>query len=341
MSARGRSRRSTAFPTRTGLRRNFGWPCYEGEQQQPGFDAVDLTICENLYAQSGRNDTALLPVPARAKGRLDRDVLRRRRARRCPGFAFTPANSTFPSSYDNALFFADYSRRCIWVMSPDGSGIPNPATVTPFVQDASFPVDLQFGPTATCTTSTSPRDPSADPTSPATSHPSRSRRAHRPAGPPRSWSASTARARATPTERSPPTPGTSTETGRRRLDGAEPVSHVHASARTSVRLRVTDNQGAPDLSGPDYDHRREQPRRPPSSTSRPHRSPGARRRDRVHGSRHGSRGRDDSGIRIPLGRDALALQLAGQLSCHFVQSFPGVASGSFSAPITSIRRSSN
>ena len=32
---------------------NFGWPCYEGPNRQGGFDAADLAICENLYAQSG------------------------------------------------------------------------------------------------------------------------------------------------------------------------------------------------------------------------------------------------------------------------------------------------
>ncbi len=29
---------------------NFGWPCYEGDARQGGYDALDLTICETLYA---------------------------------------------------------------------------------------------------------------------------------------------------------------------------------------------------------------------------------------------------------------------------------------------------
>ena len=29
---------------------NFGWPCYEGANRQSGYDANDLSICENLYA---------------------------------------------------------------------------------------------------------------------------------------------------------------------------------------------------------------------------------------------------------------------------------------------------
>ena len=29
---------------------NFGWPCYEGIDRQPGYDAANLNICESLYA---------------------------------------------------------------------------------------------------------------------------------------------------------------------------------------------------------------------------------------------------------------------------------------------------
>ncbi len=32
---------------------NFGWPCYEGPNRQPGFDAANLDLCESLYAQGG------------------------------------------------------------------------------------------------------------------------------------------------------------------------------------------------------------------------------------------------------------------------------------------------
>src|SRR4029434_6322284 len=29
---------------------NFGWPCYESPARQGSYDAVNLSICENLYA---------------------------------------------------------------------------------------------------------------------------------------------------------------------------------------------------------------------------------------------------------------------------------------------------
>ena len=30
---------------------NFGWPCYEGNGRQSGYDGANLSICENLYAK--------------------------------------------------------------------------------------------------------------------------------------------------------------------------------------------------------------------------------------------------------------------------------------------------
>ena len=30
---------------------NFGWPCYEGQGRQSGYDGANLNICENLYGQ--------------------------------------------------------------------------------------------------------------------------------------------------------------------------------------------------------------------------------------------------------------------------------------------------
>jgi PKD domain-containing protein len=52
----------------------------------------------------------------------------------------------YPDEYDGALFFADASRRCIWVAPRDGTGLPDRAAVRAFVTDASRPVDLTIGP---------------------------------------------------------------------------------------------------------------------------------------------------------------------------------------------------
>jgi hypothetical protein len=63
------------------------------------------------------------------------------------GLAFTPLASSFPDRYDGALFFADYSRKCIWVMlDANGDGVPDASQVELFVEAAADPAELQFGP---------------------------------------------------------------------------------------------------------------------------------------------------------------------------------------------------
>ena len=37
------------------------------------------------------------------------------------GMAFTPPGSPLPAEFDGALFFADYARKCIWVMERSGA----------------------------------------------------------------------------------------------------------------------------------------------------------------------------------------------------------------------------
>src|SRR5262249_41314610 len=62
------------------------------------------------------------------------------------GMAFYGGASNYPATYNNALFFADYSRKCVWVMLPGTGGDPNPANILPFASGAQGPVDLQIGP---------------------------------------------------------------------------------------------------------------------------------------------------------------------------------------------------
>ena len=46
-----------------------------------------------------------------------------------------------------ALFFADNTRKCIWVMMPGATGEPDPANIQPFVTPASAgPVNLEISP---------------------------------------------------------------------------------------------------------------------------------------------------------------------------------------------------
>jgi PKD repeat protein len=62
------------------------------------------------------------------------------------GLDFNPAGSPLPAEFDGALFFADYSRRCMWVMEKNGGAAPSPSRIRIFRAGAANPVDVQFGP---------------------------------------------------------------------------------------------------------------------------------------------------------------------------------------------------
>jgi PKD repeat protein len=59
-------------------------------------------------------------------------------------FAFY-SGGPYPPEYDGALFFADYTRKCIWAMEKGGTILPSPSNIKGFVGGAANPVDLQLG----------------------------------------------------------------------------------------------------------------------------------------------------------------------------------------------------
>jgi glucose/arabinose dehydrogenase len=131
------------IPKPPGWLENFGWPCYEGAGRQGGYDALDVGLCESLYP------TGHWRAPYYAY-RHDSKVFSEET---CPvgsssisGLAFTPPGSPLPGEFTGALFIADYSRNCIWVMPRGSNGLPAPGAVKTFRAGASGPVELQFGP---------------------------------------------------------------------------------------------------------------------------------------------------------------------------------------------------
>ena len=131
--------------TPTAAVRNFGWPCYEGSGRQSGYDSANLSICEDLYAAG----PTAVQAPLYAWNHSAQVVP----GETCPtggssaaGIAFAPASGSYPSEYGGALFFADYSRDCIWAMLPGSNGVPDPARIRTFAAGAANPVQLQIGP---------------------------------------------------------------------------------------------------------------------------------------------------------------------------------------------------
>ena len=125
--------------------KNFGWPCYEGTLRFPPFKDANLNICENLYANA---NAVTAPYYAYTKFQ---EVVAGETTAGCTagatisGLAFYTTGS-YPAEYDDALFFGDFSRKCIWAMQKGTDGLPNPTKLKTFVAGAATPVDLEISP---------------------------------------------------------------------------------------------------------------------------------------------------------------------------------------------------
>jgi PKD repeat protein len=136
-------------PTDTKLD-NFGWPCFEGSGHQATYDGLNLTLCENLYADEASTPGLVSPPyyvyshqapmpPGDNCSDLDPCTSA------ISGLAFYEGGP-YPGRYDGALFFTDYARNTIWAMLKGADGLPDPATIEPFVTGAAAPVSLKIGP---------------------------------------------------------------------------------------------------------------------------------------------------------------------------------------------------
>ncbi|MCA2217375.1 PQQ-dependent sugar dehydrogenase [Jidongwangia harbinensis] len=124
---------------------NFGWPCFEGAPRQGGYDGANVNLCESLYTGGGQT------APHYAYQHSSTVVA----GETCPtggsstsGVAFYPtAGGDYPAAYQGAVFFADYTRDCIWAMQPAApGGVPVAANRLTFAAAAANPVDLAIGP---------------------------------------------------------------------------------------------------------------------------------------------------------------------------------------------------
>ncbi|MER6668684.1 PQQ-dependent sugar dehydrogenase [Amycolatopsis japonica] len=120
---------------------NFGWPCFEGNARQAGYDGANLDRCESLYSSGGH------AAPYYAYNHRAKVVA----SDPCPtggssisGIAFE-SGSNYPAEYSGALFFADSSRGCIWAMQTV-DGQPNASRLVPFVTGVNVPVQVLTGP---------------------------------------------------------------------------------------------------------------------------------------------------------------------------------------------------
>lgn len=134
------------FNATSGEAYNSGWPCIEGPEINPLYANEKLDICERLYDEPDASAQAFYYYD-HYKGIAPEDPCPHSNGNALTGMTFYEGGS-FPPSYDDALFFADAVRGCIYAMFPGEDGRPDPSTVTPFLSDAGlYPgIDLEVGP---------------------------------------------------------------------------------------------------------------------------------------------------------------------------------------------------
>ncbi|MFN8036632.1 MAG: PQQ-dependent sugar dehydrogenase [Acidimicrobiia bacterium] len=125
---------------------NFGWPCYEGTGSLSTFQNLGLTLCQSLYTAG----TAVAPYATYPHQATTADTCAlggsAYTGSSVSGLAFYPGSGgAYPSRYANALFFADYSRQCVYAMLAGGNGLPSTTQIETFARGTDA-VDLQSVP---------------------------------------------------------------------------------------------------------------------------------------------------------------------------------------------------
>ena len=136
-SAGPTGRRSTGSSIRSRRRsRTPGWPCYEGNGQQAGYQSANLDLCASLYT----TPTGLLtPYYTYSHGsQVVNGEVCQSGSSSISGLAFYQGGN-YPASYANGLFFADHSRNCIWFMRAGSNGLPDKTQISTFISTASQP----------------------------------------------------------------------------------------------------------------------------------------------------------------------------------------------------------
>ena len=135
---------------------NRGWPCYEGGTGQslvnPQWQPLGKQMCTDLYTDVANNPATVKAPFFSYRTRTGAGPITPNET--CPfnhssalsGIAFTPTGTGWPAGYQDALFFSDFLRGCIWRFEKDAHGQPDAARVQVFAQTAGAPAELLTGP---------------------------------------------------------------------------------------------------------------------------------------------------------------------------------------------------
>jgi len=110
---------------------NLGWPCYEGNFIQSGYQT--FATCQALYSQG--SSAVRFPI-----------VTYGHNSGRSPIGGTFFVGTSYPPQHQNAFFYADYAAGWIRYLRTDANDALVPGSVTDFAGNANGPVDLQEGP---------------------------------------------------------------------------------------------------------------------------------------------------------------------------------------------------
>jgi glucose/arabinose dehydrogenase len=124
---------------------NFGWPCIEGAVQLAGYR--DLDQCKALYSDTTDPATAPYFAYEHYKKVNATDTCTISDGSAISGIQFY-TGTRYPAQYQNALFFGDQARNCLFVATAGANGLPDPSTIKPFIASADnpYPVDIETDP---------------------------------------------------------------------------------------------------------------------------------------------------------------------------------------------------
>ncbi|CAN5279560.1 hypothetical protein BH18ACT14_BH18ACT14_13650 [soil metagenome] len=87
---------------------NFGWPCYEGNGQQSGYQS--LALCQGLYAAGTGAVAAPYYTYAHSAQVVSGETCPKANGSSITGLAFATSATNYPAPYNHDLFFAEHSR---------------------------------------------------------------------------------------------------------------------------------------------------------------------------------------------------------------------------------------
>lgn len=139
---------------------NFGWPCFEGNAPEPGFQAlskdVPLPLCQGPYSSPPANlQRPFFSYPR--TGELFAGDTCEAGGAAIAGLAFyeppeSPPVGALPADMEGDLLITDAARGCVWAMSAGAGGRPDPGQLqnlivrTPADDGAFTPTDAVIGP---------------------------------------------------------------------------------------------------------------------------------------------------------------------------------------------------